>query len=332
MLPPLIRRSWDVLRDSVRLWSSKRAFQLAAALAFYTIFSLAPLLIIVIAVMGVVFGEAAVRGEIAIQIDQFIGSEAAVVVEDVIRGSRMEVAGILPTVFGVGALLFGATTVFAQLQTGLNAMWDVTSRPSRKGILVFLLARLASLGMVLVIGFLLLVSFLLTMLVSGLVRFAGHLIPVPAFVATGVDLGISLLILVVLFALIFKVLPDVRLAWRDVAPGAVLTGVLFVLGQYLISIYVTRAGPASTYGAAGSLVLVLMWVYYSSLILFFGAAFTRVRVERRGGTIAPASGSVKVKTEVVGGTADSGQAPGPAGPLVTRATPGSGPRKEVRPS
>ncbi len=290
---------WELLKGTARRWSSANAFQLAGALAFYTLFSMAPLLIIVITMTGVFFGEEAVRGEISGQIEQFIGSDAALIVQDAVQRSRIEEAGILPTLLGIGAVLFGATTVFAQLQASLNAIWGVMARPSRSGIVVFLLTRLVSFGMVLVIGFLMLMSFLITMTLSALLRFAGELTPIPPGLASTLDLAVSLVVATLLFAMIFRVLPDVRLGWKDVAWGSTLTGVLFVLGQHLISLYLTHAGPASAYGAAGSLVLVLMWVYYSALIIFFGAAFTRELIRSRGGMIAPSRGAVKVKTEIL---------------------------------
>jgi membrane protein len=299
MMRPALRGGWALLKESIDLWTSNNAFQLAGALAFYTLFSLAPLLIIVISITGMVFGEEAVRGEIASQIDQYIGSDAAAMVQEAVRNSRIEEAGILPTLLGVGAVLFGATTVFAQLQAALNAIWGVTARPSRRGIVVFVLSRIVSFGMVLVIGFLLLMSFLMTMAVRAMVRFAEHWIPFPSVFVSSLDLGISLVVAFLLFGLIFKVLPDVRLSWGNVARGAALTAVLFVLGQYFISLYLTHSGPASTYGAAGALVLILMWVYYSALIIFFGAAFTRANVRRRGGIIHPSAGAVKVHTEIV---------------------------------
>lgn len=311
MMRTALREGWSLLKESIDLWTSSNAFQLAGALAFYTLFSMAPLLIIVISITGMVFGEEAVRGEIASQIDQFIGSDAAAMVQDAVRNSRIEEAGLLPTLLGVGALLFGATTVFAQLQAALNSLWGVKARPSRRGIVVFILSRLVSFGMVLVIGFLLLMSFLMTMAVGAMVQFAEDWIPFPSLIASSLDLGISVVVAFLLFGLIFKVLPDVRLSWGNVAAGAALTAVLFVLGQYFISLYLTHAGPASTYGAAGSLVLILMWVYYSALIIFFGAAFTRANVRRRGGVIHPSAGAVKVHTEIVEET--PGRTPDPGG-------------------
>ncbi len=302
---------WSFVKRTVSLWSAKNPFQFAGALAFYTIFSLAPLLIILITVTGVIFGEDAARGEISNQIEDLIGPQAAQAVESAVRQSRPEESGILPTLIGVGALLFGATTVFAQMQTALNNIWDVVARPSRSGILLFIRTRLLSLSLVLIIGFLLLVSFVLTMTLATLLRFASQWVPVPNAVAWVTDLAISLTVVTLLFATIFKVLPDVHLSWRDMWRGAFLTAVLFTVGQYLISLYLTETAPGSPYGAAGSLVIVLMWVYYSSLILFFGAAFTRLSLERRGGAIEPKSTAVRVRTEVVEDASEETREPVP---------------------
>jgi membrane protein len=294
-----LSRAWSYFREVVDLWSSRNAFQLAGALAFYTLFSLAPLLIILIALLGIFLGEEAVRGEIAVQIEGFIGPQAAETVEQAVRRARLEESGILPTVLGVGALLFGATTVFAQMQAALNRVWGVVARPSRSGVLMFLVTRLLSLGLLLIIGFLLLVSFVVTMALAALVSHAQEWVPVPGVFATSVDLTLSFTVATLVFATIFKVLPDVNLAWKDMWRGALLTAGLFTLGQYLISLYLTRAAPASEFGAAGSLVLVLMWVYYSSLILFFGAAFTKVSMLRRGVPVEPRRLAVKLRIDVV---------------------------------
>lgn len=299
MLKQRLGSGWGFFREVVALWSSRNAFQLAAALAFYTLFSLAPLLIILIAMLGVIYGDEAVRGEIATQLQGFVGREAAEAVQDAVKRARFEESGVLPTAIGVGALLFGATTVFAQMQTALNRIWGVVARPSRSGVLVFLLGRVLSLGLVVIIGFLLMVSFAATMGLAAVLRYAGELIPIPAAVVTVADLGFSLAVATLVFATIFRVLPDVRLAWRDMWRGALLTATLFVLGQVLISLYLTRAAPASEFGAAGSLVIVLMWVYYSSLILFFGAAFTKVSMLRRGVPIVPRRMAVRLRVDVV---------------------------------
>lgn len=300
-----MRDKWEIAKGTIDLWLSKNAFQLAGALAFYTLFSLAPLLIILITVTGIFLGEEAVRGEISAQVEEYIGSRAAVSVEEAVQRSRLEVAGLLPTLLGIGALLFGATTVFAQMQSALNQIWGVAARPSRSGLVSFVASRLLSLGLVLIIGFLLLVSFALTMALATLLRVAEEWVPIPRELASAADVAMSLLVATALFGTIFKVLPDVRLAWRDMWWGAFLTAVLFSIGQYGISVYLTQTAPGSTYGAAGSLVLVLMWVYYSSLILFLGAAYTRVRIQRTGRIVRPTKSAVKVKTEILEGEDES---------------------------
>lgn len=294
-----IRATWEVLRDTVNLWLSRNPFQMAAALAFYTLFSLAPLLIIVITVAGVFLGEEAVRGEISAGVEEYVGPRAADAVEGAVERSRPEVAGLLPTLLGIGALLFGATTVFAQMQTALNQIWGVVARPSRSSIVGFLMSRLLSLSLVLIIGFLLLVSFAASVALAALLRTAGGIVPIPPLVASAIDVALSLLVATLLFGTIFKVLPDVWLEWRDTWLSALLTAVLFVLGQYLISLYLTETAPGSTYGAAGSLVLILMWVYYSSLIIFLGASFARVWILRSGRVIRPTKGAVRVRAEIV---------------------------------
>jgi len=293
------RRGLVLLKNTIDLWLSNNAFQHAGALAFYTLFSLAPLLIILIAITGAAFGEEAARGEISSQIGALIGSQAAEAVEGAVRRSRVGEAGPLPTVLGVAALLFGSTTVFAQMQASLNQFWGVVARPSRSGIAVFLMTRLVSLGLVLIIGFLLLTSFMVSTIIAALLQFARGWIPVPPLVVAFVDLSVSLLIATLLFAMIFKVLPDVRLRWRDIWWGAFITALLFVGGQSLIAVYLTQTAPASTYGAAGSLVMVLLWVYYSSLILFFGAALTRASIRLRGDRILPKAMAVRVRMEIL---------------------------------
>jgi membrane protein len=293
------RELLDIARESMDLFLSRNAFQHAGALGFYTLFSMAPLLIIVTTIVGVVYGAEAASGEITGQIASLLGDQAAEAVTEAVRRSRTEEAGLLPTFLGVGALMFGATTVFAQMQTSLNQFWSVRSKPTRSGALVFLRTRLVSLSLVLILGFLLLVSFAATLAVSAVVEYANDRIPIPPLVVRGIDLATSLGVATLLFATIFKVLPDVHLRWSDMWRGAFVTGVLFVIGQYLISMYLTSAAPASPYGAAGALVLILLWVYYSALILFIGATITRAWIRHRGDYIRPKSTAVKVKMDIL---------------------------------
>ncbi len=293
------KQKWRTLGNAVDLFFSKQSFRSSAALAFYTLFSMAPLLILVITLTGVFLGDEAVRGEIATQLDDIIGTDAAEFVQEAVERSRIEQSGLAPTLLGVAALAFGATTVFAQLRASLNEFWDVRAQPSRNNVLNFLLTRLVSFGMVLTIGFLMLTSVLISIALASVRQFAEELISIPPLLVMLADTVLTLLVVSTLFGLILRVLPDVRLSWHNVARGAFLTGVLFMIGRYLISMYLTRAGPASAYGAAGSLVIVLMWVYYSSLILHFGTAITRALLEAEGGEIRPMRGAVRIRTEVV---------------------------------
>jgi membrane protein len=290
---------FSVLREAVELWMARNAFQHAGALAFYTLFSMAPLMIILVAISGAVFGDEAASGELKGQITGLVGPDAAEAVEGAVLRSRVEDSGTLATVLGVGALLFGATTVFAQMQASLNQFWGVVAKPSRSGLLVFATTRLVSLGVVLVIGFLLLTSLVLSMVILAVIEYAKELVPIPPLVVSAVDVALSLASATLLFAMIFKILPDVHLQWKDVWRSAFATAVLFVIGQYLISLYLTHTAPGSTYGAAASLVLVLMWVYYSSLILFFGAAFTKARTLASGRPVVPRAMAVRVRQEII---------------------------------
>jgi membrane protein len=255
---------------------------------------MAPLMIILITFFGAVFGVEAARGVIAVRLSGAVGPLAAALVVVAVRRSRIDESGLLPTLLGVGALLAGSTTVFAQMQTSLNQFWGVTSRPSRSGIVVFLTARLESLSLVLVIGLLLLTSLVISTMVAATLQFAGERVPVPAPMVAALDVMVSLAGATGLFAMIFKILPDVHLQWRDMWFGAFVTALLFVVGRLGISMYLTRTAPDSTYGAAGSLVVLLLWVYYSSLILFFGAAITRAVIRDRGDRITPKATAVRV--------------------------------------
>jgi membrane protein len=256
-------------------------------------------MILLVSAAGLFFGEEAARGEIAAQIESLVGPQAAEAVESAVERSSIQESGILPTLLGVLAILFGATTVFAQVQAALNNIWDVRAQPSRSGILNFIRTRLLSLSLILVIGFLLLVSFALSVAIGMVVSFAADWIPVPNLLALAADLALTLVVVTLLFATLYRVLPDVHLGWRDMWKGAFVAAALFAVGQFAISYYLTQTAPGSAYGAAGSLVIVLMWVYYSSLILLFGAAFTRVLVRERGDVIRPRDIAVRVRTEVI---------------------------------
>ena len=289
----------QILRRATRLWLDHNAFSYAGSLAFYTLFSLAPTVIIAVAIMGLVMGEDAAQGRVVGQLQETMGAEAAQAVEKAVAESRFEHSGVLPTVLGVGALLIGATTVFAQMQYSLNAIFGVAAKPSRNSMLIFIKNRVLSLAVVLSIGFVLIVSLVFGIALRAVVQFADVWLPVPAGLLTGSEFVISLFMVTLLFATIFKVLPDVVLSWRDVMLGALVTALLFAFGRTLIAMYLTYAAPASAYGAAASLVLILLWVYFSSLILLFGAAFTRMHMEARGRSIMPRNMAVRVRNEII---------------------------------
>jgi membrane protein len=292
-------RWWKVTRDALQLWVDRDAFSHAAALAFYTLFSLAPFVIIAVTVVGVVLGEEAAQGQIVAQIQDVIGREAALAIEQAVAQSRIEASGLLPALLGAVALIVGATTVFAQMQFSLNSIWGVTARPTRNSIVVWLKRRLLSLAVVLVIAFVLLVSLLLGVLVRAVLQFGHQFVPAVAALLSGAELLMSWLAISLLFGAIYKVLPDVILQWHDVVVGALVTAVLFSIGRHGIAVYLTSTATASTYGAAGSVVLILLWVYYSSLILLFGAAFTKTQLLARGGRVVPRNSAVLVRQELV---------------------------------
>ncbi len=294
-----LRFWWNVTQNAIRLWLERNAFSYAGSLAFYTLFSLAPTMIIAVTVIGLVLGEDAAQGQIVAQLQDTMGLEAAAAIEQAVAQSRIEESGLLPTLLGFGALIVGATTVFAQMQFSLNTIWGVTARPSANSALVFIKNRLMSLTVVLSIGFILLVSLVLGVAVRAMLQAADDLLPFVGFLTTGVEFLVSLAVIAALFATIFKVLPDVVLRWKDVLVGALVTAVLFAVGRSGIAIYLSHTATASTYGAAGSVVMILLWVYYSSLILLFGAAFTRCHLAERGRQVIPRNTAVVVRRELV---------------------------------
>lgn len=295
-------RYWlGILKRTVRIWLDAEVFVHAGALAFFTVFSVAPVVIVAVSIVGLVLGESAAQGEVAAQLEATIGAKAAQAVQTAVDASRIERTGLLPTLAGFGALLFGATTVFGQMQRALNSIWSVAPQPTRSSIFIYAKTRLLSMTIVLAIGFVLLVSLLLSVAVQALVEFAREWVPIPPPLLIGLDWTVSLFVVTLLFGTIFRVLPDVVLHWRDVALGAFVTALLFAVGRSLIALYLSRTATASTYGAAGSLVLLLLWVNYSSLILLLGAAFTRAHAEARGRTILPRVAAVRVHRELVPG-------------------------------
>jgi membrane protein len=264
----------SVLKEAARGWSAHGAQKLGAALAFYTTLALAPLTLIAIAIAGYFFGQEAARGEIVNQIEHFVGRDGGAVIEALLEKASEPRHSRTATLLSLCLLLYGATNVFVDLKDSLDAIWEVKPKDGL-GMWQLMKAHSLSFGIVLLTGFLFIVSLLLTALLTGFTSWLHEGSPAPVFVASLLDVPVSLLVATLLFALIFKLLPDVKLHWKDVWIGAVLTAVLFLLGKLLIGLYIAKAGVGSIYGAAGSLVVVLIWTYYSSQILFFGAEVVR---------------------------------------------------------
>lgn len=282
-----VKQDWAVVREAASDWMADKATRLSAALAFYTILSVAPLFVIATAVAGLVFGQEAATGALADQLRGVLGDAGAEVVQTTVAHASRPQQGILAGIIGIATLLYGASGVFGELQDSLNTVWGVQPKPGR-GIWGTIRDRFLSFGMVLVFGFLLLVTLILT---AALAAFSGYLgsimpgLPAVMYVANAV---LSFVVVTVLFALLFKFLPDARIAWPEVWFGAVVTAVLFTAGKYLIGLYLGKAGVATPFGAAGSVVAFVVWVYYSGLILFFGAELTKVSARHAGRPIEPA--------------------------------------------
>lgn len=282
-----------LLKETFQEWQADKASRLAAALAYYTVFSLAPLLIMAIAIAGAIFGEEAAKGEIVGQIQGLVGTEGATVIETAIKNANQpEISGIA-SLISVGVLLFGASGVFAQLQDALNTIWNVKAKPN-KGVINFVRKRILSFSAVLGIGFLLLVSLVISAGLSALNKYMGNLIPGADFLWQILNLAVSFGIVTLLFALMYKFLPDAKIKWGDVWIGAMITALLFTIGKFALGLYLGRGSFGSTYGAAGSLVIILAWVYYSAQILFFGAEFTQVYAREYGSKIIPDKHAMRV--------------------------------------
>jgi membrane protein len=261
--------------------------RLSASLAFYSVFSLAPLLVIAVSIAALIFNEQTVRDQVGAQLEALAGPRAADAVEALlVTTAAQKRTGAVAAIVGIAAMVFGASGVFGELKDALNTIWGVVVKPGRAW-LQLIRDRFLSFSMVLSIGFLLLVSLLLSATLTALSKYMNWLLPLPVFVWRSLDLLGSLCVVTVLFAMIFKILPNVRIGWRDVWIGAAVTSLLFVLGKFLIGFYLGASSITSAYGAAASVIIVLLWVYYSACILFFGAEFTKVYACKFGSGVIP---------------------------------------------
>ena len=277
-----------MFRSALRAWWDDDAARLGASLAYYTLFAIAPILLVATAIAGMVFGAEAVRGEIVGQLDHLIGREGARAVQSLLEGASQRRTGILATVFGSITFVVAATGAFLELQSALNTIWRVKPNPGTN-FKAFVLDRVRSFGLVVAIGFLLMVSLAVTAALAALNGWLARYAPSMPLLWSGVSMFVSLVVTTGLFALLFRFLPDVHLRWRDVMTGALATAVLFTIGQQLIGLYLGQSSMSSSYGAAGSVMILLLWVYYSCQILLFGAEFTRVYAQRDGAKPAPES-------------------------------------------
>ncbi|HSG40522.1 MAG TPA: YihY/virulence factor BrkB family protein [Thermoanaerobaculia bacterium] len=291
------QKLWHVLKETFANWSKHGATTHSAAIAYLSLFSLAPILVLTIAVAGMVFGAEAARGEVQQELSRLIGPESARAVQEVLAASNRPREGRIAALVGGLTLLISSTAVLMQLQETLNTVWEVTPKP---GFFLkrLLIKRLICFGLVLGVGALALTSLAASAGMAALQRFLEARLEVglAALVGWG-DVGLSLLLMTALFAMIYRVLPDVEIGWRDVIWGSALTAILFTLGKYGIGFYLSQTGVTTTYGAAGSLVLILVWIYYSSLIFLLGAEFTRIHSRRyRDGRAQAEPGAVRVET------------------------------------
>jgi membrane protein len=280
----------DFVKTVFEKFGDDKAPKLGAALSFYTIFSLAPLLIIIISIAGLLFGADAARGELVGEIRDLIGEEGAQMVQTALKNSANTQTGLIALVSSFIALVIGSTFIFIDLQDSLNMIWKVKPKPGRNFIKVFIKDRFQSFALVVATGFLLLVSLIVSAGITAINNFLSDtFLPVPVWVLDITNIVISFGVVFLLFAMIYKVLPDVHITLKDVRIGAAVTTALFIIGKYLIGLYLGTSTLSSTYGAAGSLVILLLWVYYSAQILYLGAEFTQVYANRYGSGIRPTS-------------------------------------------
>ena len=288
-----LKTLFQLLRDTLNEFNTDKAPRLAAALAYYTAFSIAPLLLVVISIAGLVWSRDAVQDQLDNQIRGLVGAQTAETVQELVASADRPDTGIIATVIGVVTLFLGAAGVFGQLQDALNTVWGVQPKPNQ-GISAMLRTRFLSFTMVFGIGFLLLVSLVISTILSALNGWLISRLPFSEFVLQIINFAIAFGVITLLFAIIYKVLPDAKISWRDVWVGAAVTSLLFSVGKLLIGLYIGNSSTASSYGAAGSFVVLLLWIYYSAMIFLFGAEFTQVWARTFGKQIEPSANAIMV--------------------------------------
>lgn len=287
---------WTVLKNSFSGFSNDNVTKLSASLAYYTMFSMGPLLVMIIALCGIFLGRDAIEGKVYNQLQTFLGHDTALQLQQIIKNAFISGKGNIAVIIGGVSLILGATSVFGEMQDSINRIWGLKPKPKR-GWLKYLQNRFLSFSIIISLGFLLLVSLAITTLIEGFSDKLKNSFPnITVVVFYVINLVITLIITSVIFGVIFKVLPDAKIKWKDVIAGSITTAILFMLGKFGISFYIGRSNVGSTYGAAGSLVILLLWIYYSSIILYFGAEFTKAYAMEYGTAIMPSDYAVTTKT------------------------------------
>lgn len=294
----LLSRTWYLLKTTFNEFNDDNAIKLSASLSYYTIFALPPLMIIIITICGFFFGKDAVTGQLYGQINGLVGNEAAIQIQNAIKNVELSNSNIFATIFGGVMLLIGASGVFAEIQSSINFIWGLRAKPN-KGIKKFIQNRLMSFSMIASVGFLLLVSLLVNSAMDILsARLKLYFPESTVYLFYVINMIIVFLIITLLFAIIFRTLPDGNIKWKDAFIGASSTSVLFMIGKFAIGFYLGSSAVATVYGAAGSVIIILLWVYYSAIILYFGAEFTKVYAKAFGGSISPNEYSVEIQKEI----------------------------------
>ena len=278
---------WRIIKKSFHEWNADKAAQLAASTAYYTVFSLAPLLILTIAVAGIFLDAESVKDSVFLQLNNLVGAQGSAAIEAMVNSSRASPHTLSAAIIGTLVLLLGASGLMIALQDAMNTIWNVAPKHTIHILRILAVKRLLSVSMILTIGFLLLVSLVTSAAIGFVVEILSEQAPALLTILPLVDAGLSLIVITVLFAILFKYLPDIRIRWRDVFPGAFLTAVLFTLGKFLLGFYLGRQDFTATYGIAGSLIVLLLWINYSAQILFFGVEFIKVSAQVHGINVKP---------------------------------------------
>lgn len=290
-----LKSTRSILKKTFEGFLEDRALKLSAALSYYTIFSLAPLLLLMISLAGLFLGRDAIQGHVFNEINGLIGNQAAAQIQDIIKNMELSGKTNIALIIGAVTLIIGATTVFGEIQDSINLIWKIKAKPKR-GWVKLLKDRLLSSSLIVGLGFLLIVSLMINgalVALSDLIK--RHFPEMTILLFNGINIAISFIVITILFGVIFKVLPDAKIAWKDVRMGAFFTACLFMLGRFVIGMYIETTSTGSAYGAAGSLIIILVWVYYTAAILYFGAEFTKVYAEHIGARIEPADYAVYIE-------------------------------------